>query len=140
MMRSVLAGLCLLLTGSLAQAFELVVQADHEVIPAEEIRAMTLRIAQTVGHQIPDDPQIKVVVTAKARLRKQTRMHLYYHRIQLTKSFAGEAPYPVRAWLPIKSIEHYGVANAQELRKELSETLTQFFQELRPIDPRTQTP
>ncbi len=140
MTRTILAGLCLLLTAPLTQAFELVIQADHEVIPAQDIRAMTLNIAQSVGHQIPDDPQIKVVVTAKARLRRQTQMHLYYHRVQLTKSFAGDPPYPVRAWLPIKGVEHYGVANAGELRKELSDTLTQFFQELRAVDPRTQAP
>ncbi len=140
MSRNLILAWVLCAVSQLAWGFELVVRGKHATLTPAELRAMTLQIAQASGHQIPDVPQLKVVVTAQAKPREQEGRYLYYHRVQLTKVFDGGPPYPYRGWLPIKGIEAYGLATDQELKQKLAATLKKFFSELKDVDPATSAP
>jgi hypothetical protein len=88
-----------------------------------------------VGSKIPNDPNIKVYVYSAARPSKIEGQTIYFHRIQLTKAFAAGAPYPINAWLPIKSVERYGIEDAATVRARLDEALREFFTQVNALDP-----
>ncbi len=122
------------LSGS-AAAFEIKTRSENPAISEDVLRAAVNQISAEVGHRIPEDPNIKVYVYTRALPSKIEGQTIYFHRVQLTKAFAGPAPYPTRAWLPIKSTERFGVDDAATVRAKLDETLREFFTQLKTVDP-----
>ena len=139
MSKVVLAFVALMLCGT-AHAFTLVTDSDNPMMTDSELRAMTMSIAAAVGHQIPDVPQIKVVVMSRAKSSSLKGRWLYRHRVQLTKVFDGGAPYPFQGWLPIHQVELYGTSDAVETKAKLEEALRTFFQSIRNVDPAKASP
>ncbi|GAC1626663.1 MAG: hypothetical protein NVS9B10_14820 [Nevskia sp.] len=129
--------LCLLaaLLSASAQAFEIKTRSENPAISEDALRAAVNQIAAEVGQRIPETPDIKVYVYSRALPSKIEWQTIYFHRVQLTKAFTGPAPYPTRAWLPIKSVERYGVDDAATARAKLDEALRDFFRALKSVDP-----
>lgn len=118
-----------------AQAFELKTRSENPAIGEDVLRAAANQISAEVGSKIPSDPNIKVYVYSAARPSKIEGQTIYFHRIQLTKAFAAGAPYPTSAWLPIKSVERYGIEDAATVRAKLDEALRDFFTQVNALDP-----
>lgn len=137
--RGIVGGAGLVLAGMLVvlpvRAFETKVRSENPAISEAALRAAANQIAAEVGHRIPEDPNIKVSIYTRAQPSKIEGQTIYLHRVQLTKAFAGGAPYPTRAWLPIKTVERYGVDDAATVRARLDDTLREFFTQLKGIDP-----
>lgn len=136
-MKTGFAALCLFATAlaAPAQAFEIKTRSDNPAISEDVLRAAVNEVSAEIGHRIPEDPNIKVYVYTRALPSKIDGQTLYFHRVQLTKAFSGAAPYPTRAWLPIKSVERFGVDDAATVRLKLDEALREFFTQLKSIDP-----
>lgn len=122
-------------TAGPAAAFELKVKSENPQISEEAVRAAVNAIAGEIGQNIPEDPNIKVYVYTRALPSKIEGQMIYFHRVQLTKAVSGGKPYPVRAWLPIKSVERYGVDDPAQLRPRLDEALRDFFRQMKTVDP-----
>jgi hypothetical protein len=118
-----------------AQAFDIKTRSDNPAITDAALRAAVNEIAAEVGNSIPQSPDIKVYVYTRALPSKIEGQVIYLHRVQLTKAFSGEAPYPTHAWLPIKSAERYGVDDPVAVRAKLDETLREFFTQMKSVDP-----
>lgn len=118
-----------------ARAFEVKIRSENPALSEAAVRAAVNQIASEVGHRIPETPEIKVSVYTRAMPSKIEGQTIYLHRVQLTKAFAGGAPYATRAWLPIKTVENYGVDDAAAVRAKLDDTLREFFQALKTVDP-----
>ena len=129
--------LCLLaaLLSMSAQAFEIKTRSENPAISEDALRAAVNQISAEVGQRIPETPDIKVYVYTRALPSKIEGQTIYFHRVQLTKAFTGAAPYPTRAWLPIKSVERYGVDDAATVRAKLDDALREFFRALKSVDP-----
>lgn len=121
-----------------AQAFEVKVHADSDLHQEQQLEQRILRIANEVGHRIPADPQIKVVLTSRAKKRQLDNRFLHLQRISLTKVFHGGPPYPHHGWLPIRTIERYGNGTASEVDAALDAMLREFFELLKTIDPQAE--
>lgn len=120
-----------------ASAFEIKARSDNAALDVATITSMVNAIGNEVGHTIPDDPNIKVSVYTRAVVSKIEGQMIYFHRVQLTKAFAGPAPYPTAAWLPIKTSEHYGIDAPDTLKGSFEATLRDFFQQMKSVDPKT---
>lgn len=118
-----------------AHAFEVKTRSDNAGLSDQALRAAVNQIAAEVGNRIPETPDIKVSVYSRAMPSKIEGQTIYLHRVQLTKAFSGPAPYATRAWLPIKTVENFGVDDAAAMRAKLDDTLRQFFRELKDVDP-----
>lgn len=118
-----------------ASAFELKVKSENPLIDEAAIRAATLAAASQVGHRIPEDPDIKVFVFSRALESKIKGQMIYFHRVQLTKAVSGGRPYPVNAWLPVKTIERFGVDEPELIRQQLDVALKDFFTQLQSVSP-----
>lgn len=131
--------LCLVagLLSASVQAFQINVRSDNPAISENVLRAEVNRISGEVGNRIPETPDIKVYVYTRAMPSKIEGQTIYLHRVQLTKAITAGPPYPTRAWLPIRSVERYGVDDAETVRAKLEETLRDFFKTLKNVDPET---
>ena len=119
-----------------ASAFEIRARSDSPVLDVPTITAMVQAISTEVGHTIPQDPNIKVSVYTRAVVSKIEGNMIYFHRVQLTKAFAGKEPYPTAAWLPIKTVERYGVDAPNTVKASLENALRDFFQQMKSVDPK----
>jgi hypothetical protein len=119
-----------------ASAFEIKARSDSAALDVPTITAMVQAISTEVGHTIPQDPNIKVSVYTRAVVSKIEGKMIFFHRVQLTKAFNGREPYPTAAWLPIKTVERYGVDEPNTLKGSLEDTLRDFFQQMKSVDPK----
>lgn len=136
MKRSLLLLLAALLQPLSAAAFEIRARSDSAALDVPTITAMVQAISAEIGHTIPQDPNIKVAVYTRAVVSKIEGNMIYFHRVQLTKAFSGKEPYPTAAWLPIKTVERYGVDAPNTLKSSLEATLRDFFQQMKSVDPK----
>lgn len=118
-----------------ASAFEIRARSDSDALDVPTVIAMVEAVSRDVGHTIPQDPNIKVSVYTRAVLSKIEGQMIYFHRVQLTKAFTGPAPYPTAAWLPIKTVERYGVGPQDALGTGLETTIRDFFEQMKSVDP-----
>lgn len=118
-----------------ASAFELKVRSENPQLSEAAIRSAVGAVAGEVGQRIPDDSNIKVYVYTSARDSKIVGQTIYFHRVQLTKAVSGGQPYPVSAWLPVKTLERYGVDTPEQVRAQLDATLRDFFTQMQSITP-----
>lgn len=121
-------------------AFEIRARSDSPVLDVPTVTAMVLAISTEVGNTIPQDPNIKVSVYTRAVVSKIEGKMVYFHRVQLTKAFAGREPYPTAAWLPIKTVERYGIDAPNTLKASLEDALRDFFQQMKSVDPKIGIP
>lgn len=119
-----------------ASAFEIKVRSDNPVLDVPTVTAMVQTISTEIGNTIPQNPNIKVSVYTRAVVSKIEGNMIYFHRVQLTKAFAGKEPYPTAAWLPIKTVERYGVDAADTLKGSLEDALRDFFRQMKAVDPK----
>lgn len=133
-MKKLLALVLLLGFAAAAQAFEIKAKSDNPQFSEDALRGAVQQAATSIGSRIPDDPNIKVYIYSR-RLQAKDGQFLYLHRIQLRKAFAGKAPYAYRGWLPIESIERYGIDNPEGSRAALDELLREFFTKFKSVDP-----
>ena len=136
MKQPLLLTLATLLLPLSASAFEIRARSDNAMLDEPAITAMVQAIGSEIGNTIPQDPNIKVSVYTRAVVSKIEGQMIYFHRVQLTKAFAGREPYPTAAWLPIKSVERYGVDGPGTLKASLEATLRDFFQQMKSVDPK----
>lgn len=119
-----------------ASAFEIKARSDSAMLDEPTVTAMVKSVAGQIGHSIPQDPNIKVSVYTRAVVSKIEGKMIYFHRVQLTKAFAGKEPYPTAAWLPIKTVERYGIDAPDTLKGTLDEALRDFFTQMKSVDPK----
>lgn len=118
-----------------ASAFELKVKSENPQLSEAAIRSAVGAVAGEIGQNIPDDTNIKVYVYSKALDSKITGQMIYFHRVQLTKAVSGGEPYPVSAWLPVKTVERFGVDGPEQIRAQLDAALRDFFTQMKSISP-----
>ena len=118
-----------------ASAFELKVKSENPQLSEAAIRSAVGAIAGEIGQNIPEDSNIKVYVYSKALDSKITGQMIYFHRVQLTKAVSGGQPYPVSAWLPVKTVERFGVDGPEQIRAQLDAALRDFFTQMKAISP-----
>lgn len=120
---------------SAAQAFNISARSENPMMSVDALRSATVQAA--AGVAIPDDPNIKVTVFSRAIPSKIGQNQLIYlHRIELRRAFNGPTPpYPFAGWLPIETVERYGVGDDKEVRDELDHVLRDFFAKVKAIDP-----
>jgi hypothetical protein len=119
-----------------AQAFEVSAITQNPLVTEDALRSATLQAAAEIGNRIPDDPKVKVTVFSRAVPVKQDPTHyVYLHRIELRRAFNAGPPYPYAGWLPIETVERYGIGSEAEVRSQLDQALHGFFTELKPVDP-----
>lgn len=118
-----------------ATAFELKVKTENPQVDEATARAAVARVSAEIGHRIPQDPDIKVFVYTRALESKIQGQLIYFHRVQLTKAVTGGRPYPVKAWLPVKTVERFGVDEPELIRQQLDATLRDFFTQMKTVDP-----
>ncbi len=118
-----------------AQAFNIKATSENPMMSVDALRSATVQAA--AGVAIPDDPNIKVTVFSRAVPSKIGQNQLIYlHRIELRRAFNGSTPpYPFAGWLPIETVERYGVGDDKEVRDELDHVLHDFFVKVKAIDP-----
>ena len=121
-----------------AQAFNISAKSENPMIAQDGLRSATLQMASQVGSSIPDNADVKVTVFTRAMPSKiGTGQYIYLHRIELRRAFnAATPPYPFAGWLPIQTVERYGVGDDKEVRDELDHVLRDFFTEVKAIDPK----
>lgn len=127
----------LLVWAGAAQAFTLVAKSESPLIDEASLRAQTQKLAAEIGQRIPDDPKVKVDVYTRAQATPGTPQHyIYLHRVELRRAFNAQTPpYPYAGYLPIETVERYGVGDAQEARAALDQALRTFFTRLKNVDP-----
>jgi hypothetical protein len=119
-----------------AQAFTISATSENPLVTEEALRNATQQVAGEIGNRIPDDPKVKVTVFTRAVPTKQDpSRYVYLHRIELRRAFNAGPPYPYAGWLPIETVERYGIGTEAEVRAKLDESLRSFFTELKPVDP-----
>lgn len=119
-----------------AQAFNVSATSENPLVPDAALRSATLQAATDIGNRIPDDPNVKVTVFSRAVPTKtDPGRYVYLHRVELRRAFNAGPPYPYAGWLPIETVERYGVGSEAEVRAKLDESLRTFFTELKPVDP-----
>lgn len=118
-----------------ASAFELKVRSENPQVDEAAVRAAVASVSAQIGHSIPQDPNIKVFVYTRALESKIKGQLIYFHRVQLTKAVSGGKPYPVSAWLPVKTVERYGVDDPEQIRAQLDLALREFFTQMQSISP-----
>jgi hypothetical protein len=120
-----------------AQAFNIKATSENPMEPVDALRAATQQAAAAVGSSIPDNADVKVTVFSRAIPSKiGQNQYIYLHRIELRRAFnAMTPPYPFAGWLPIQTVERYGVGSDQEVRSELDHVLQDFFTKVKAIDP-----
>jgi hypothetical protein len=118
-----------------AQAFNIKATSENPMMSVDALRSATVQAA--AGVAIPDDPNVKVTVFSRAVPSKIGQNQLIYlHRIELRRAFNGPTPpYPFAGWLPIETVERYGVGDDKEVRDELDHVLHDFFTKVKAIDP-----
>jgi len=138
-MYGVLFGALLWAVLSPAQAFNLVTHSENPQIPDAELRSTVLQAG--AGSSIPDSPDIKVYVFSKViPTPTNDGQYVYFHRIELRKALSGGKPYPYRGWLPIESVEHYGLWTPEKSHAELQKAAQEFFAKVNGIDPNQPVP
>jgi hypothetical protein len=121
-----------------AQAFNIMTHSEDPLLSDEVLRSAVLQTAASVGNNIPDNPNVKVYVSSKARPTKLADgTYVYLHRIELRRAFNAGPPYPYAGWLPVESREEYGVGGPEEVRAKLDQALRDFFTQLKQDDPQT---
>jgi hypothetical protein len=118
-----------------ARAFEIRARSDNPLISADAMKARALEIAAEIGTRIPDDPRIRVSVYSRSHDSRIAGSQIYLHRIQLTKAFTSTAPYPYAGYLPLRSVERYGVDAEAGVREQFDEALRAFFRQMLAQDP-----
>jgi hypothetical protein len=122
-----------------AQAFNLVTHSENPQIPDTELRSTVLQAG--AGSNIPNDPNIKVYVFSKViQVPTNDGQLVYFHRIELRKAFSGSKPYPYRGWLPIESVERYGLWGPDQSRAEFQKAVQEFFAKVNALDPNQPVP
>lgn len=117
-----------------AAAFEITARTDNVLISTDAMTARTLEIAAEVGHSIPDDPRVRISVYSRALESQFEGTLIYLHRVQLTKAFQSTPPYPFAGYLPLRSVERYGVDDEAGMREKLDETLRVFFTQMKTLE------
>lgn len=128
------AMLALLAAGPVA-AFEISARSDNVLIADDVAKARALEIAAEIGSTIPDDPRIRVSVYSRALESQFEGALIYLHRVQLTKAFSSTPPYPFAGYLPLRSVERYGIADENVMREKFDEALRVFFKQMLTVDP-----
>ncbi|HZR35900.1 MAG TPA: hypothetical protein VFA75_11030 [Nevskia sp.] len=120
-----------------AQAFNISAKSENPMIGQDGLRSATQQMASQVGSRIPDNADVKVTVFSRAQPSKiGQNQYIYLHRIELRRAFnAMSPPYPFAGWLPIETVERYGVGDDKEVRDELDHVLNEFFTKVKAIDP-----
>lgn len=118
-----------------AAAFDITARTDNVLMTDAAMKARALEIAAEIGTTIPDDPRIRVSVYSRALESQFEGSLIYLHRVQLTKSFSSTPPYPFAGYLPLRSVERYGVADEDGMREKFDETLRVFFKQMLTVDP-----
>ena len=118
-----------------AAAFDITARTDNVLMTDEAMKARALEIAAEIGSNIPDDPRIRVSVYSRALESQFEGSLIYLHRVQLTKSFSSTPPYPFAGYLPLRSVERYGVAAEDGMREKFDEALRVFFKQMLTVDP-----
>jgi hypothetical protein len=122
-----------------AQAFNLVVHSENPQIPDTELRSTVL--AAGAGSNIPDDANVKVYVFSKIiPTPTNDGQYVYFHRIELRRAFASVKPYPYRGWLPIESVERYGLWGPDQSRTQFQQAVHDFFAKVSAVDPNQPVP
>jgi hypothetical protein len=121
-----------------AHAFNITAKSENPALGEPALRAAAQQAAANSGARIPDDPNVKVWVYSHAHPSKIGQNQLIYlHRIQLRRAFNAGAPYPYAGWLPVITVERYGVGDDKEVREELDHVLGEFFTKMKTVDPAT---
>jgi hypothetical protein len=120
-----------------AQAFALTAKSESPLIDEASLRARTQALAAEIGARIPDDPKVKVYVYTRAQATPGAPQHyIYLHRVELRRAFNAQTPpYPYAGFLPIETVERYGVGDAQQARAALDQALRTFLERLKNVDP-----
>jgi len=118
-----------------AGAFDIQTRTDNVLFTDEAMKARTLAIAAEIGTKIPDDPRIRVSVYSRALESQVEGSMIYLHRIQLTKAFTSSPPYPFAGYLPLRSVERYGIDGEDGMREKFDEALRVFFKQMLALDP-----
>ena len=122
-----------------AQAFNLSTHSENPQIPDTEMRSTVLQAG--AGSGIPDNANIKVYVYSHIiPTPKNDGQFVYFHRIELRKAFSEGKPYPYRGWLPIESVERYGLGDPDQSRAEFQQAVHDFFAKVNGIDPNVPVP
>lgn len=124
-----------LLATSQASAFNITARTDNVLMTDEAMKARALEIAAEIGSTIPDDPRIRVSIYSRALESQFEGSLIYLHRVQLTKSFSSTPPYPFAGYLPLRSVERYGVDNEDGMREKFDEALRVFFKQMLTVNP-----
>ena len=132
-----LAAVAVLFTAGPVAAFNITARTDNVLMTEDAMKARALEIAAEVGSTIPDDPRIRVSVYSRALESQFEGSLIYLHRVQLTKSFTSTPPYPFAGYLPLRSVERYGVAAEDGMRDKFDETLRVFFKQMLTVSPET---
>jgi hypothetical protein len=138
-MHAVLFGALLWAVLAPAQAFNLVAHSENPQIPEADLRSTVLQAGS--GSGIPDSADIKVYVFSKIiPTPTNDGQYVYFHRIELRKAFSGVKPYPYRGWLPIESVERYGLWTPEKSRAQLQQAAQEFFAKVNALDPNQPVP
>lgn len=138
-MRKLLCGALLMVVLGPVQAFNLMVHSENPKLSDDELRSTVL--AAGAGTKIPDDPNVKVYVLSKlTSVKSNDGQYVYIHRIELRRAFAAVKPYPYRGWLPIESVERYGLWDADQSRAEFQKAVKDFFEKVNALDPSQPVP
>lgn len=141
MFRTLLPLLLLAGFATSAQAYEVRSKSESSLYTSQELAERVRAIGEQIGHGIPNDEQVRVYVISESRPRVNSAEILYNHRVELRKLFDGrDPPYPFAGWLVLHTAEWYGVGKPEEVTRELDNTIRRFFNELRGINPQTQSP
>ncbi|MBA4284051.1 MAG: hypothetical protein C0434_00780 [Xanthomonadaceae bacterium] len=124
-----------LLMSAQAGAFDIQARSDNLLLTDTAMKARALEIAAEIGTRIPDDPRIRVSVYSRALESKIEGSLIYFHRVQLTKAFTSSPPYPFAGYLPLRSVERYGVDVEDGMREKFDEALRVFFKQMLTLDP-----
>jgi hypothetical protein len=123
-----------------ATAFDVSARSDNQLFTESALRARVLEIAAEVGHNIPDDPRVRVAVYSRALESQFEGAMIYLHRVQLTKAFRSTPPYPFAGYLPLRSVERYGVDDEAGMREKFDEALRAFFTQMKEMKPEGSEP
>ena len=119
-----------------AQAFNITAKSENPAIGEPALRSAAQQAL--AGVRIPDDPNVKIWVYSHAHPSKIGQNQLIYlHRIQLRRAFNAGPPYAYAGWLPVVTVERYGVGDDKEVREELDHVLSEFVTKMKGIDPAT---
>jgi len=116
-------------------AFDMTARTDNVLMTDQAMKARALEIAAEIGTNIPDDPRIRVSIYSRALESQFEGSLIYLHRVQLTKAFSSTPPYPFAGYLPLRSVERYGVADEDGMREKFDEALRVFFKQMLAVDP-----